>query len=508
MPGKNLSRRDFLKLASLSVFSLAARPAESTSAGQHSPSASLLGPQPPRELDVLSAQQKARLLAASRRYIAPDEEQANQVALQIDFIEGANEHASTMCGPLSISILRSAELLGAWVQPRDFWLLNPREDLLTAANAFPQESYHWYQFESPFSQFDFSSFPLLAGDLLYLHAGPADTFEHILVVNHVDESGRAFSVSNFFTETGTVIEERMLYDPRSPGEGQVYRWADRRYRNTIGITGSGGFRIWRVRDGSSLEFPADPASRELRKSLDKVFLTGGGEWFAAVKEIGGSNHYQFAPYERFHPASTIKVPLAMAFYAWLDGQPITDIVSHRSTKGTAGRTFAQLLEAMIVESEEEATEALITFLGPENIEETWRNWGLLSTSVDPRRSTATEILRFLEGLYGNRWLSAESRAHLLALMNSYTPNDATRIGTIRDQLPSGTQIYNKRGSLVDYPRVVADSGIIDLPKIGGKPQRSFAFSFHGLGKDGSSYEALESKLAKAILAFGKFLTSI
>ena len=454
---------------------------------------------------MLSEAQRARLLAAARQYIAPEEEQANQVALEIDFIEGANEHASTMCGPLSISILRSAELLGLWARPADFWLLNPREEIAKVQKVFPEELYYWYAFDTPISQFDFRQQPLVAGDMLYLHAGSGDTFEHILVVNRVEADGRAYTVSNFFTETGTIIEERMLYDPARPGEGQFQRWADRQYRNTIGITGSGGFRIWRVRDGRNLEFPRDAASLKLRNALDTILLNGGGDWYARIAEIGGQQLCLFNPYERFHPASTLKVPIAMAFYAWLETQPVEDLESYLEEHGTSGRTYAQLLQAMIVESEEEATQHLVDFLGAEWIEATWEGWGLEASQVDPRRSTALETTQALEALYLGRWIAPRSREHLLELMATYTPNDNARLGLIRDRLPPNSQIYNKRGSLVGGPRVVGDSGIIELGGTGG---RAFSLSIHGLGRDGSSYETLEAKLDAAILAFGDFLSSL
>jgi hypothetical protein len=509
MSSKFISRRDFLKIASLSAFGLAAaRSAKTTLALEaiHGGKVSFR-PIGPIQENVLSPEQKNRLQIASRHFIALEEDEANQVALEIDFIEGFNEHASTMCGPLSISILQRAELLGAWVEPRDFWLLNPREDLRSAANAFPSDLYDWHHFQSPISSFNFAHFPLQAGDLLYLHAGPSDTFEHILVVNRVDKLGRAYSVTNFFTESGTVINERMLYDPSKPGEGQFHAWADRKYRGSTGITGSGGFRVWRVKDGQNLEFPNDAASRILREALNETLRNGGGAWFATISAIDGPKLFQFNPYESFHPASTIKVAVAMAFYAWLDRRQEEDFSDYLNSKGTGGRSYAQLLEGMIVESEEEATESLVNFLGEKQIDGILASWGFDGIRISPRRSSAGEISQLLEGLYSGMWLSSQSRAHLLGLMATYTESDDTRIGLIRDQLPSGASIFNKRGSLVPAPRVVADSGIIDLPAEAGLSQRAFTYSIHGLGTDGSSYEALEAKLDQAVRDFGIFLSS-
>ena len=509
MSRKTFSRRDFLRLASLTALGLSVKRAWKPIAPPNTGQAAKLDSRPiaPIQHDVLSIEQQLRLKEASRHFIALEEEDANRVALEIDFIEGFNEHASTMCGPLSISILQRADLLGAWVEPRDFWLLNPREDLRSASNAFPHDRYEWHHFETPISDFDFSQFPLFAGDLLYLHAGPSDTFEHILAVNRVDKLGRAYSVTNFFTEIGTIIDERMLYDPRNPGKGQFNAWADRKLRGSIGITGSGGFRIWRVRNSETLEFPPDPESQALRENLSKALIYGAGSWYSNLKQIDGPNLFQFNPYETFHPASTIKIAVAMAFYAWLDQRNEADFDTYLSTKGTGGRSYAQLLHGMIVESEEEATQHLVDFLSVGQIEIILRSWGFRQFSISPRRSTATEISQLLEGLQLGRWLTAQSRDHLLSLMATYTESDDTRIGIIKDQLPTNAKIYNKRGSLVPAPRVVADSGIINLPSNGERPERAYTFTIHGLGDDGSSYEALEAKLDAAIQLFGDFLAN-
>jgi hypothetical protein len=37
----------------------------------------------------------------------------------------------------------------------------------------------------------------------------------------------------------------MLYDPNKPGEGQFYDWMNREINGMLGMTGDGGFDIWR-----------------------------------------------------------------------------------------------------------------------------------------------------------------------------------------------------------------------------------------------------------------------
>lgn len=496
MSSENFSRREFLKLASLSLAALAAQPASNLSSRVFSS----LGRQ------VLSEEQQKRLLAASRRFLAPDDASADEMARSIDFIEGRNEDASTMCGPLAIAILQAAQLLGVWAIPHDFWLLNPRQNLKPMEYTFPAQKYAWYQYDTPVSKFDFNKDPLMAGDLVYLHAGSGDTFEHVLIVNKVDETGRAYSITNYFTQDGTIIEERMLYDPADPSAGQFAAWADRAIRNKLGNTGRGGFRIWRVRSARSLELPAGETETALRAGLDELLLASAGRWFGAVKKVNGPLLYQFNPYEPFHPASTIKVPVALAFYDWLEGQQLKDWQAYIAESGIGGRTYAQLLRAMIVQSEEDATQLLVDFLKPAALDELWARWGLKSTHADPRRSSATDLTAAFEGLYRGRWISAASRAHLLNLMSTYTANDETRLGQLRTQLPAGSIIYNKRGSLVEWPTVVGDSAII---QIGAETKKqAYVVTLHGVGKGAAGYEELEAELDAAVALIGKYLQAV
>jgi len=494
MASGNLSRREFLKLSSLGLFSIAVSPTL-----RRFPSAY---PPPPTDSAVLSIAQQRRLITASRKFIAPEIETARQVAVDIDFVDGPYEDASTMCGPLSVAILKEAGLLGTWVKPHDFWLVDPKNSLQPLQDTFPESLYTWKSYTTPLKEFDFARVPLQAGDFLYLNAAPGDTFEHVLVVNRVDSMGRAYAVTNLFVTTGTIIEERILYDPQKPGTGQFVDWGNRQLKNRFGNTGKAGFRIWRVKDGHSLEFPANENSVQLRARLDELLLAAEGDWYGTIKQIDGSLLYQFNPYASFHPASTIKVPIAMGFYQWLEEQQIGDWAGFLDQHGADGRSYASLLRAMLVESEEEATETLIDDLGAGWLEDTWKDWGLMATHVDPRRSSATEILGLLEHLYKGTRLSSACNTAIMAYMSTFTANDNTRIGRLRPTLPRGSVIYNKRGSLVDWPMVVADSAIIELPS------SAYIFTLHGIGHGKASYESLEATLAAAVDIFGDFLLNM
>jgi beta-lactamase class A len=190
----------------------------------------------------------------------------------------------------------------------------------------------------------------------------------------------------------------------------------------------------------------------------------------------------------------------MAFYQWLEQQGIEDWDAYLEEDGADGRNYASLLKAMLVNSEEEATQTLVDDLGSAWLEETWESWGLKATHVDPRRSSATELVGLFEDLHTGTRLGADSTQAILRFLSTYTPNDDSRIGLLRSRLPQGSVIYNKRGSLVDWPRVVADSAIVELPST------AFIFTVHGLGRGQATYESLEATLASAVQFFGDFLT--
>ena len=196
----------------------------------------------------LTWHQEQRLYEASLRFLAEDEDEAIDIVRdQIDYLESIAEHPSLVCGPLSAVILRDAGLLPPDVDLHGFWLLDPRlrPSQIILETYFPEERYEWYQFETGTHKFDFNEFPLLPGDFIYLYTGLNGTFEHIITVSRVDQDGRAYTVSNLATEDGFVIRELMLYDPNDPGVGQFYDWMNRDINAWLGMTGDGGFDLWR-----------------------------------------------------------------------------------------------------------------------------------------------------------------------------------------------------------------------------------------------------------------------
>jgi len=197
---------------------------------------------------VLTWEQERRLYEASLKFLAANEKEAIIVARdKIDYLESIAEHPSLVCGPLSAAILRDGGLLPPDADLHGFWLLDPRmrASQKVLETYFPPERYEWYKFDTPTPEFDFVAFPLLPGDFLYLYAGDSGTFDHMITVSRVDEAGRAYTVSNLETGDGFVIRELMLYDPNDPGVGQFYDWMNREINRRLGMTGDGGFDLWR-----------------------------------------------------------------------------------------------------------------------------------------------------------------------------------------------------------------------------------------------------------------------
>ena len=194
----------------------------------------------------MSLEQQFNVYGASLKFIRKTNAESRQVG---DLINGQGYGSpSDICGPLSISILQDAGIIRSDLSPHAFWLLNPDlwDDRHLLGKAFPASQFENIQFNRKLNSVDWNETPLYPGDFLYIFAGKGGTFEHMLVVNRVDADGRAFSVTNFNTPNGFIIDEILLYDPADPGVGIFPYWIARPNAST-GSTGFGGFEVWRYR---------------------------------------------------------------------------------------------------------------------------------------------------------------------------------------------------------------------------------------------------------------------
>lgn len=187
-----------------------------------------------------------RLYEASLSYIASTPEDSLSMAKKINGVRYGNP--SNTCGPLAIAILRDAGLISQNANPHDFWLLNPwvEDDRKRLDRTFPPTLYDHLVYHVWLRGFNWQSFPLKPGDFMYIHAGGGGNFDHMLVVTRVDSALRAYSVTNFDTTDGFLIDEVMLYDPNDPNAGIFHTWT-KEQNALLGSTGFGGFEVWRLR---------------------------------------------------------------------------------------------------------------------------------------------------------------------------------------------------------------------------------------------------------------------
>ncbi len=192
----------------------------------------------------LSAQQQMNLYNVSIQFAAATTQESKKIGEQI---AGKGYGSPTLiCGPLSIAILQRAGIITPDVAPIEFWLLNPflGKDRALLNRVFPKETFDHHVIRTAINKIDYKGFPLHPGDFLYLKDGTGGNFEHMLVVNRVDSLGRAYSVTNHYTENGFIISEVMLYDPFDPSAGIFKTWTRKPYA-VEGATGFGGFELWR-----------------------------------------------------------------------------------------------------------------------------------------------------------------------------------------------------------------------------------------------------------------------
>jgi len=192
-------------------------------------------------------------------------------------------------------------------------------------------------------------------------------------------------------------------------------------------------------------------------SLESEIIPGV-DWYILIRDANtGNNLFERNADSSFPPASMIKIPTAMAVLSILQDQGRT--LEDLKTTGINGRNFDSLLEAMVVRSEESATDALEYFARGENqLRKKLDSWGLVNTKYDPRTSTASELLNSLELLNTGTALDQENTQYLLNLMDAFTENDQILLGKFNTQLPE-CEFQNKRGTMLN-PTIVADMGIL------------------------------------------------
>ncbi len=192
----------------------------------------------------LTREQQLNLYNSALTFIAPTYAESKKMSVAINGQRFSDPN--TTCGPLALAILQRAQIIGTENVPHDFFLINPDNglDRQLLERTFPNEHYVNTRYKVKLNQVDWASQPLLPGDFLYIYAGEQGNFEHMLVVTRVDSAGRAYSVTNYNTEEGFIINEVLLYDPQDPSAGIFAQWTKRKDQ-LLGSTGFAGFELWR-----------------------------------------------------------------------------------------------------------------------------------------------------------------------------------------------------------------------------------------------------------------------
>jgi hypothetical protein len=225
---------------------------------------------------------------------------------------------------------------------------------------------------------------------------------------------------------------------------------------------------------------ATPSRRDaisaLQREIESLIASApSGTWGVVVKELKSGETVNLRAEEVFHPASTIKVGIAMDLLYWMERHP--------QVKWTNGpqpnqRSFAQLLEAMLVKSEETATVRLAAFLDAQpgyHLVDQWKLWGVTHTTFIPRRTTPADLARLLELLYKEEVLTHESSQRILVTMRIPKASQSERIGAglpaeVRVDLAnkSGTTFENGAGVVADTGIVVAGNKVLVIVVVGNR----------------------------------------
>ena len=441
---------------------------------------------PTPQKSTLTKAQAEKLRKVALAYTAVDEKSAIQVAKSMNYL-GVNGFPSTMCGPLSIAILCDAGLLHRGVDLGDYFLLDPRpeKDSNLVDATFPPDKYTKYELLEPINSIDYNQFPLMAGDFIYLFAGKHGNYDHMITVDYVDNAGRAYAVTNLNTSKGYVIREVMLYDPQHPGEGQFFEWTDNDNRE-LGLTGFGGMWIWRL---SKPPNELSSASKSLEEKIYSIQMAAGGKWFIYVQELGADPLFSERSDFIIHPASTIKIADSILFFKALEKIGTEDFSTFLDAYGTDGRSFRQLLHAMLVESEEAATLSLENWTDEIiNANQTLHDLGFPKTCISPRQSTAHEMVKMLIGLYEGKLVSPEATRLILDYLAEITINDNIMLGVIRPEMSAGDVLYDKRGEIASGLVVVGDLGLL-LHR--GHAYAIAIYAFRNEKESSGTYESLQ-----------------
>ncbi|XZN93013.1 MAG: serine hydrolase [Microcoleus sp.] len=214
---------------------------------------------------------------------------------------------------------------------------------------------------------------------------------------------------------------------------------------------------------------------EVEKAIEQYKSLSAGMFFL---DLDTGNYLDIKGDRVFPAASTIKLPILIAFYQDVDAGKVSlnetlvmksDLVA--SGSGTMqdepdGTRFSirETIDKMITISDNTATNMIIERLGGiAKLNERFRSWGLTDTRIrnwlgdfqGTNTTSSVDMVKLLSMLSRDKLVSESSREQALELLRHTTTRTLLPSG-----LGAGAVIADKTG---DIGFVVGDAGIIDMP---------------------------------------------
>lgn len=226
--------------------------------------------------------------------------------------------------------------------------------------------------------------------------------------------------------------------------------------------------------------------RSLEQQLRSIEAANPGNVGIAALDLTTGDMVAVRGDEAFPMASVVKVAIAAQYLAQVEhGRRSLDTV-------IAGRPARRLLEAMIISSDNLATDIILRDLGgPDKVERWLKDNEVSDVRVDrniaqllaarrdlyDRRDSSTPkaMVKLLQRIDGGTLIKPWSRTYLLSLMERCR----TGRNRMRALLPTGTRVEHKTGTLNG---LTTDVGFITLPD--GRRLAVALFARHGTNRPG------------------------
>ena len=229
-----------------------------------------------------------------------------------------------------------------------------------------------------------------------------------------------------------------------------------------------GFLFWLLAFAASPALAeASPGLQFLEARLSSLSNSSPGNIGIAALDLRTGELVSVYGDEPFPMASTVKVAIAANYLAQVEHgrRTLNDRI--------AGTSAAALMDAMLIHSDNRATDLLLRNLGGPTMVQAWLDQNTLTgiridrsiarLLADPRNlrdlrdsSTPKAMVSLLQRIDSGKLLQPRSRSYLLEIMGRC----ATGRNRMRALLPAGTRVEHKTGTLSGY---TSDVGFITLP---------------------------------------------